>query len=219
MRYNLFKSVKHLRPTLPDRRVAFRKGLVNSTSSNVRLLPNKCHSKEAKKNSPYKSMFWSEKKIMRYNLFKPIKHLRPALPDGSVAFRKGLVNSTPSNIRLLSNKCHSEETKKNSPYKSMFWSEKNIWERAAKNTRNCLIGCNIGDFGTIILLNYYYPTLEFHYVMPIAMASGLATSIMLETAILKHTEGLSLKKSFKVASSMSTISMVTMERTAAYGNV
>ena len=30
------------------------------------------------------------------------------------------------------------------------WSCKNTWKRSAKNTSWCLLGCAIGDFGTIL---------------------------------------------------------------------
>jgi len=33
---------------------------------------------------------------------------------------------------------------------SFNWTCKNTWKRSAKNTLWCLLGCSIGDFGTIL---------------------------------------------------------------------
>ena len=64
------------------------------------------------------------------------------------------------------------------------WLCTNTWIKSAKNTFWCLIGCSIGDFGTI----YYFQTIEHSLsvflVMIIAMINGIITSIILETFIL-----------------------------------
>tara|TARA_B100000131_G_scaffold281737_1_gene288476 strand:- start:413 stop:811 length:399 start_codon:yes stop_codon:yes gene_type:complete len=72
-----------------------------------------------------------------------------------------------------------------------------------------LIGCSIGDFGTI----YYFqisgipwPTL---HIMLLAIFNGILTSILLETIILLNQMG--LVKAFKTAIGMSLISMISME--------
>ena len=33
------------------------------------------------------------------------------------------------------------------------WSCKNTWKQSAKNTAWCLLGCSIGDFGTIFFFS------------------------------------------------------------------
>ena len=33
------------------------------------------------------------------------------------------------------------------------WSCKHTWKKSAKNTTWCLLGCAIGDFGTILFFN------------------------------------------------------------------
>ena len=64
------------------------------------------------------------------------------------------------------------------------WSCKDTWNRSAKNTLWCLIGCSIGDLGTILffqLTQITFPTLG---IMILAIINGLITSIILETLIL-----------------------------------
>lgn len=92
-----------------------------------------------------------------------------------------------------------------------FWSDSGKWKRASFNTLNCLVGCSIGDFGTVIFLQAYYPNTSMLMQMGLATIAGLCTSVMLETIILKVRESFDWKNAFATAFSMSFISMVTME--------
>ena len=90
------------------------------------------------------------------------------------------------------------------------WSCKNTWKQSAKNTAWCLLGCSIGDFGTILffqLTEIPFPVLA---IMILAIINGLVTSIIFETFILLR-QNLSLDKALKTAIGMSFISMVSME--------
>ena len=90
------------------------------------------------------------------------------------------------------------------------WSCKHTWSRSAKNTFWCLLGCSIGDFGTILffqLTKIPFPVLA---IMILAIINGIITSIILETIILLR-QNFNLKSAFKTAVSMSLISMVSME--------
>ena len=90
------------------------------------------------------------------------------------------------------------------------WSCKNTWNISAKNTFWCLLGCSIGDFGTILffqLTKIPFPVLA---IMTLAIINGIITSIILETIILLR-QNFSLKLAFKTAVGMSLISMVSME--------
>ena len=90
------------------------------------------------------------------------------------------------------------------------WSCKNTWTQCAKNTSWCLLGCSIGDFGTILffqLTEIPFPVLA---IMILAIINGLVTSIILETFILIK-QNLSFGKAFKTAIDMSFISMISME--------
>ncbi len=92
------------------------------------------------------------------------------------------------------------------------WSCKNTWNISAKNTFWCLLGCSIGDFGTILffqLTKIPFPVLA---IMVLAIINGIITSIILETIILLR-QNFSLKLAFKTAVGMSLISMVSMEIT------
>ena len=93
---------------------------------------------------------------------------------------------------------------------SFNWSCKHTWKRSAKNTAWCLLGCAIGDLGTILffqLTKIPFPTLG---IMTLAIINGLITSIILETIILLR-QNLNFSKAFKTALGMSFISMVSME--------
>jgi hypothetical protein len=73
----------------------------------------------------------------------------------------------------------------------------------------CLIGCSIGDFGTIAFFQFTgigWPVLT---IMALAIVNGLLTSILLETIILARQ--MALKLAFKTAIGMSLISMISME--------
>ena len=92
------------------------------------------------------------------------------------------------------------------------WACKYTWMQSAKNTAWCLLGCSIGDFGTILffqITKILFPVLA---IMILAIVNGLITSVILETIILIKQK-MSLKESFKTAMSMSFISMVSMEIT------
>ena len=76
------------------------------------------------------------------------------------------------------------------------WSCKHTWKRSAKNTAWCLLGCAIGDFGTILffqLTKIPFPVLG---IMTLAIINGLITSIILETIILLR-QNLDFSKAFK----------------------
>ena len=52
------------------------------------------------------------------------------------------------------------------------------------NTMWCLIGCSIGDFGTIYYFQVYPNEFSTMTIMILAVINGLITSIVLETIIL-----------------------------------
>jgi len=94
-------------------------------------------------------------------------------------------------------------------YLTINWTCRHTWRRSSYNTMWCLIGCSIGDFGTIAFFQYTgipWPTL---HIMTLAIINGLLTSIMLETFILSRQ--MALKIAFKTAIGMSFLSMVAME--------
>ena len=91
----------------------------------------------------------------------------------------------------------------------MNWNCKNTWKNASINTLWCLIGCSIGDFGTILFFQYSDYELPVHYIMTLAIINGIITSIILETIILSFSQP--LKIAFKTAIGMSIISMIGME--------
>ena len=93
---------------------------------------------------------------------------------------------------------------------TFHWSCKHTWKRSAKNTMWCVIGCSIGDFGTILFFQLTQIPFPILAIMILAIINGLITSIILETIILIK-QGFSFNGALKTASGMSLISMLSME--------
>ena len=93
---------------------------------------------------------------------------------------------------------------------NFHWSCKHTWSRSAKNTSWCLLGCSIGDFGTILFFQLTQIPFPVLAIMTLAIINGIITSIILETIILLK-QNFTFKNAFKTAVGMSLISMVSME--------
>jgi len=93
---------------------------------------------------------------------------------------------------------------------TLDWSCKHTWKRSAKNTMWCVIGCSIGDFGTILFFQLTQTPFPLMGIMILAIINGLITSIVLETFILIR-QNFSFIGAIKTASGMSLISMISME--------
>ena len=91
------------------------------------------------------------------------------------------------------------------------WRDSSVWKQSAHNTKWCLVGCSIGDFGTIAAFQFVFTDSGWTpmMIMALAMFNGIMTSIALETAILSAQ--MALKEAFRVAVGMSLISMISME--------
>ena len=89
------------------------------------------------------------------------------------------------------------------------WDCKNTWKQASINTLWCLLGCSIGDFGTIGFFQFFDIDFPIIYIMMLAIINGLITSILLETIILLRK--MTFQYALKTALAMSIISMVSME--------
>ena len=94
-------------------------------------------------------------------------------------------------------------------FSSISWNCKSTWKKAKINTLWCLLGCSIGDFGTILFFQYTSYSLPVEQIMILAIINGLITSIILETIILSFSQ--SFLSAFKTAIGMSLISMIGME--------
>ena len=90
------------------------------------------------------------------------------------------------------------------------WSCKHTWKRSAKNTAWGLIGCAIGDFGTILFFQITKIPFPVLGIMILAIINGLITSIILETVILLR-QNFKFYNALKTALGMSFISMISME--------
>ena len=91
----------------------------------------------------------------------------------------------------------------------MNWKCKKTWKQSRINTMWCLLGCSIGDFGTI----FYFQNIDHNWnnfeIMGLAIINGLITSIILETIIL--LKQMDFYSSIKTALGMPFISMIGME--------
>ena len=90
------------------------------------------------------------------------------------------------------------------------WSCKHTWSRSAQNTFWCLLGCSIGDFGTILFFQLSKIPFPVLGIMTLAIINGLITSIILETIILMR-QNFNFNNALKTAVGMSFISMISME--------
>ena len=115
-------------------------------------------------------------------------------------------------IEQNSSCCHKKISANIEPtaQSASFWNDFSVWGRSAYNTMWCLIGCSIGDFGTIAFFQFSGISWPVLGIMTLAIINGLATSIMLETIILKRS-GFDTSAALKTAFGMSFISMIAME--------
>ena len=91
------------------------------------------------------------------------------------------------------------------------WKCKHTWKQSAYNTMWCLIGCSIGDFGTIFFFQFYNIEWSTSVIMILAIINGLITSVVLETVILMQQ--MKISSALNTALGMSFISMIFMEIT------
>ncbi|EHK45519.1 hypothetical protein TRIATDRAFT_39796 [Trichoderma atroviride IMI 206040] len=93
-----------------------------------------------------------------------------------------------------------------------FWKCRHTWRRAGVNTLRCLVGCTVGDFSALWMLQTYYPELGMTTIMGASMVSGITTSIILESILLRRgADQLSWPMAVRTAMGMSMISMMAME--------
>jgi hypothetical protein len=92
---------------------------------------------------------------------------------------------------------------------AFHWHCKHTWRQSARNTAWCLLGCGIGDFGTIFWFQTFSPSTAPMIVLVLAVVNGLLTSIALETVIL--SKQMRWMQALRTAAGMSLISMIGME--------
>tara|TARA_Y100000591_G_scaffold327184_1_gene351173 strand:- start:38 stop:478 length:441 start_codon:yes stop_codon:yes gene_type:complete len=93
---------------------------------------------------------------------------------------------------------------------NFHWKCKHTWKKSAKNTAWCLLGCSIGDFGTILFFQITHIPFPVLWIMILAIINGLITSIILETIVLIK-QNFDFQSALKTALGMSFISMLSME--------
>ncbi|KAI0831562.1 hypothetical protein F5Y06DRAFT_281328 [Hypoxylon sp. FL0890] len=141
-------------------------------------------------------------------------HLPPLLRSNSMAGCRwhSCKSSSPKLDETKSPETQTCMSHSPSPSSLQFWTSITTWRRASVNTFRCLVGCTSGDFSAMWFLQMFYPELGVGSIMAIAMASGLTTSMLLETVLLRFgRDRLSWPAAAKTAAGMSLISMLTME--------
>jgi len=93
---------------------------------------------------------------------------------------------------------------------TFHWSCRHTWKKSAKNTAWCVLGCAIGDLGTILFFQLSQIPFPVLGIMILAIINGLITSIVLETIILM-IQKFNFTNAIKTAFGMSLISMISME--------
>jgi len=120
------------------------------------------------------------------------------------------IHEPGANLDLLQNFSQPKEMEFN-------WNDGSVWKQSAHNTKWCLVGCSIGEFGTLAYYSYsgitsglelYSNMWYFYAILP--LINGLATSVMLETAILMRGQ-MDFRNALSTAFGMSFISMLMME--------
>ena len=97
-----------------------------------------------------------------------------------------------------------------------FWSDMSVWRKSGMNTSVCLLGCSIGEFSTLYAYSFFHVNEmvlsdpQYYVLLGLPLVNGLATSVALETGILKR-QGMDLRNAFQTAMGMSFISMLFME--------
>lgn len=95
---------------------------------------------------------------------------------------------------------------------SLDWGCRHTWKRSAVNTSWCLLGCSIGEFGALLAFQEMGITHVSVATVTVPVLAGLATSVSLETGILKWSNSsMALKECFDTAMRMSFLSMCAME--------
>ena len=97
------------------------------------------------------------------------------------------------------------------------WGDRATWWQSANNTKWCLIGCSIGEFGTLAYYSFSGITADlvlysnmWYFFAILPLINGLATSVMLETILLMQGQ-MDFSNALSTAMGMSFISMLMME--------
>ena len=91
----------------------------------------------------------------------------------------------------------------------IHWRCQHTWKVASYNTSWCLLGCSVGDLGTILFFQLSGIDWPVFWIMSLAIFNGLLTSIILETFILARQMAFAI--ALKTALGMSLLSMISME--------
>ncbi|KAE8327588.1 hypothetical protein BDV39DRAFT_79140 [Aspergillus sergii] len=155
---------------------------------------------------------WRQIRVLRPNpychkflsSFSPAQACHSSQDKGTVEPQKGNCGSATASI--------TANKQSLSAWQLSFWKCRHTWKRAGINTLRCLVGCTLGDFSALWMLQTFYPGLGMGTIMAASMASGISTSIILETVLLRRgADQLSWPMALRTAMGMSMVSMIAME--------
>ncbi|HJN55480.1 MAG TPA: DUF4396 domain-containing protein [Candidatus Poseidoniales archaeon] len=97
------------------------------------------------------------------------------------------------------------------------WKDGPLWRQSAHNTKWCLLGCSIGEFGTLAAFSAFSigasvtsGSSMYYLLLILPLINGLITSVMLETGLLMRAQ-MDFRNALSTALGMSFISMLMME--------
>ncbi len=123
----------------------------------------------------------------------------------------GYTPGAPGSIKNVEQPCGQQK-------ETVFnWRDRTIWRQSAINTKWCLAGCSIGEFGTLAAYQVLgtgatvsQATPLYYFLLLLPLINGLITSVILETILLMRGQ-MDFRKSLSTALGMSFISMLMME--------
>lgn len=68
-----------------------------------------------------------------------------------------------------------------SAWQHTFWTCQSTWKRARINTLRCLVGCTVGDFSSLWILQSFYPELGMGPIMTVSSKFSLAPPCYIES--------------------------------------
>ncbi|OJI87999.1 hypothetical protein ASPTUDRAFT_184103 [Aspergillus tubingensis CBS 134.48] len=146
-----------------------------------------------------------------FSILSPTQACRSTITQTSNC-HKSSSPATGNSSSLCSTTTKQPQPQSPNPLTFNFWTSKPAWKRASINTFRCLVGCTLGDFSALWILQTYYPHLGMGLIMGASMASGITTSIILETILLRRgADQLSWPAAARTAMGMSMVSMLAME--------
>ena len=97
----------------------------------------------------------------------------------------GYIAVEPGSLKDVEQPCGQQKAS------AFNWRDRAVWKQSAVNTKWCLIGCSIGEFGTLAAYQVLGigaiivpATSLYYFLLLLPLINGLITSVILETGLL-----------------------------------